>query len=65
MTNFNHLSVEQLRRRAAYAGINEINGRGLKFSRRDDLLNALQQNSASCSANYSDATSPNLMSCMR
>lgn len=45
------LTVEQLRRRCAYLGIGSINGRSLKWSRRADLLAALNQRlNPSCSA---------------
>ena len=37
------LSVAQLRRRARYAGIKSLNGRPLKYARRDQLLGAMQQ----------------------
>jgi hypothetical protein len=41
MPELDLLTVEQLRRRAAYAGIRSIGGRSLKFARRADLLASL------------------------
>ena len=41
MDELKRLGVDQLRRRAAYAGIRSIGGRSLKYSRRAELLVAL------------------------
>ena len=41
MDDLERLTVDQLRRRAAYAGIRSIGGRSLKYSRRAELLAAL------------------------
>lgn len=41
MAELEALTVDQLRRRAAYAGIRSIGGRSLKYSRRMELLAAL------------------------
>ena len=41
MDELRRLGVDQLRRRAAYAGIRSIGGRSLKYSRKAELLAAL------------------------